>query len=69
MKKIFTFFTVAVLGLSLTACKDYLDINYDPNNPSADVVNNDMILPAAEMALSAKYGDIMRIYGAYLAEH
>ena len=69
MKKIFTLITVAFLGLSLTACKDYLDINYDPNAPSADVVNNDMILPAAEMALSAKYGDIMRIYGAYLAEH
>ena len=69
MKKIITLFTVAALALSsLTSCRDYLDINYDPNSPSADVVDNDMILPAAEMALSAKYGDIMRIYGGYFAE-
>ena len=68
MKKIFAFFCVAALTLSMTGCRDYLDINYDPNSPSADVVNNNMILPAAEMALSAKYGDIMRIYGGYFAE-
>lgn len=68
MKKIITLLCVAALTLSLTGCKKYLDINYDPNSPSAEVVDNNMILPAAEMALSAKYGDIMRIYGGYFAE-
>lgn len=67
MKKILTI--LAAASLSLTACTSYLDINYDPNSPSADVVDNNMILPAAEMAFSAKYGDMMRIFGGYLAEH
>lgn len=67
MKKILSI--LAAASLSLTACNSYLDINYDPNSPSADVVDNDMILPAVEMAFSAKYGDVMRIYGGYLAEH
>ena len=54
--------------LALASCKEWLDINYSPNSPSADQVNNDMIFPAAEMALSAKYGDFMRIVGGYHAQ-
>ena len=67
MKKIMTILAVSILAL--TSCNKWLDINYNPNSPSADVVDNDMILPASEMALSTKYGDVMRIIGGYFSEH
>lgn len=68
MKKIFTIIA-AVAALSLTSCKDYLDINHSPNSPSEELATVDMALPAAEMALCSKYGDFYRILGGYLAEH
>ena len=68
MKKIITIIaTVAVLSLS--SCKDYLDINHSPNSPGEEQATMDMALPAAEMALSARYGDVFRILGGYFAEH
>ncbi len=68
MKKIFTIIaTVAVLSLS--SCKDYLDINHSPNSPGEELATMDMALPAAEMALSARYGDLFRILGGYFSEH
>ena len=69
MKKYILIAAAAVSMFSLVSCKDWLDINYSPNSPSADMVNNDMIFPAAEMALSARYGDFMRFMGGYLSEH
>lgn len=69
MKKIILIAVTTVSMFSLVSCKDWLDINYSPNSPSADMVNNDMIFPAAEMALSARYGDYMRFLGGYLSEH
>ena len=67
MKKIFTIIaTVAVLSLS--SCKDYLDINHSPNSPGEELATMDMALPAAEMALSARYGDLFRILGGYFSE-
>lgn len=68
MKKIFAIIA-AVAALSLTSCKDYLDINYSPNSPGEDLATVDMAFPAAEMALCSKYGDVYRIIGGYLAEH
>lgn len=68
MKKILTIIA-AVAALSLTSCKDYLDINHSPNSPGEDLATVDMALPAAEMALCARYGDLYRIIGGYLAEH
>ena len=67
MKKILYIFA-AVAALSLTSCKDYLDINHSPNSPEEDLATADMALPAAEMALSARYGDVLRIIGGYLSE-
>lgn len=68
MKKIFTIIaTVAVLSLS--SCKDYLDINHSPNAPEENLATADMALPAAEMALAARYGDVLRILGGYFSEH
>ena len=68
MKKIFAIIA-AVAALSLTSCKDYLDINHSPNSPEEDLATVDMALPAAEMALCARYGDVYRIIGGYLSEH
>ncbi|MBQ6087073.1 MAG: SusD/RagB family nutrient-binding outer membrane lipoprotein [Bacteroidales bacterium] len=68
MKKIL-YILSAVTVLSLASCKDYLDINHSPNNPDESQATADMTFPAAEMALSARYGDVLRIIGGYLAEH
>ena len=67
MKKILTI-AAAVTALSLTSCKDYLDINHSPNSPGEELATVDMALPAAEMALAARYGDVYRIIGGYLSE-
>ncbi len=69
MKKIILAFTTALASLSLVSCKDWLDINYSPNSPSADIVTADMIFPAAEMALASCYGDQFYFMGSYLSEH
>ena len=69
MKKIILIALTVVSLLSLSSCRDWLDINYSPNSPSPDMVDNDMIFPAAEMALSARYGDQLRFLGGYLSEH
>ena len=67
MKKIFTIIaTVAVLFL--TSCKGYLDINHSPNAPEESQATMDMALPAAEMALADRYGDVLRILGGYFSE-
>ena len=50
MKKIF-FASLLILGLSLTSCDDYLDINKDPNSPSQENMTPDMMLPAVEVNL------------------
>ena len=68
MKKFILTIVVAIATLSLVSCKDWLDINYSPNSPSPDMVNDDLIFPAAEMALSSRYGDYMRFLGSYLTE-
>jgi len=68
MKKIL-YILSAVTVLSLTSCKDYLDINHSPNSPDESQATADMAFPAAEMALSSKYGDVLRIIGGYLSEH
>ncbi|MBP5360593.1 MAG: SusD/RagB family nutrient-binding outer membrane lipoprotein [Bacteroidaceae bacterium] len=69
MKKIAIISTV-VLGLLTTAsCDSYLDINNDPNSPSVENMNPDIMFPAAEMNLVGTYGDFMRITGGYYAQH
>lgn len=68
MKKyISILFSVLVLGL--TGCKDYLDINYDPNSPAEENLTSDMILPAAEMNIAATYAYTLHILGAYNAQY
>ena len=69
MKKIISIILFSVLVLGLTGCKDYMDINYDPNSPAAENVTSDMILPAAEMNIAATYAYTLHILGAYNAQY
>lgn len=68
MKKIF-FASLLLLGLALTSCDDYLDINQDPNSPSEENMTPDMMLPAAELNLCHSYGDFLRTVSGYFTQH
>lgn len=46
MKNIFKYINLLMVVLLLASCDEYLDVNTDPNNPSA--VSPDLILPAAQ---------------------
>ena len=67
MKKIFTLMLSVVAGLAVS-CQGYLDINKDPNSPSAENMTPDMMFPAAEMNFAASYGDYLRIVGGYFSQ-
>lgn len=67
MKKIFTTLVLAV-GL-MASCQDYLDINKNPNSPSAENMTPGMMFPAVEMNLTSSYGDFLRITGGYYSQH
>lgn len=60
-------FSVLVLGL--TGCKNYLDINYDPNSPAEENLKSEMLLPAAEMNIAATYAYTLHILGGYNAQY
>ena len=68
MKKIF-FASLLVLGLSMTSCDDYLDINQDPNSPTQENMTPDMMLPAAELNLAHSYGDFLRTSTGYFTQY
>ena len=69
MKKILSVVLFSALILGLNGCKDYMDINYDPNSPSDENLTSDMILPAAEMNIATTYSSTLHIYGAYNVEY
>lgn len=50
MKILNKYILILILVTSFVACSDYLDINTDPNNPTADVVGPELILPGAQNA-------------------
>jgi len=62
-----------IIGLmvvfALTSCKDYLDINRDPNSPSSEDLNPSLIFPGSEMNLCSQYGNFLRITGGYFAQY
>jgi hypothetical protein len=68
MNKIFASTLLLTGLLAFTACDSYLDINTDPNSPSEDDVTSSQLMPAAEMNLTASYGDYLRITGGYFAQ-
>ncbi len=67
MKKIFTLMLIVAAGL-VVSCQEYFDINKNPNSPSAENMNPDMMFPAVEMNLAASYGDYLRIVGGYFSQ-
>lgn len=70
MKKIISIISASVIVLALsTSCKEFLDINYDPNAPASENISNDMIMPGVEMNLAVSYGDYLRIVGGYFCQH
>jgi len=68
MKKLsIILFSALVMGL--TGCKDYMDINYDPNSPAEANMTSDMILPAVEMNIAATYAQSLHILGGYNVQY
>jgi len=69
MKKIFSIVLFSALVLGLNGCKDYMDINSDPNSPASENLTSDMILSAAEMNIAATYSYTLHVLGAYNVEY
>ncbi|MEO6037095.1 MAG: hypothetical protein ABIQ93_01700, partial [Saprospiraceae bacterium] len=53
----FIFLLLVGMGLSITACKDYLDVNVDPNQSTTSRI--DLQLSAAELQISIGMGQRM----------
>lgn len=68
MKK-FIILSAVALGLSLSSCDDYLDINEDPNSPAESNLTPGMLMPSIEMQLAATYGGDLRSVGGYHVQH
>lgn len=64
MKKILI---IALMGVALSSCKDWLDINYDPNKPAE--VPYELVLPQAELGLAMSYCGIMFNEGGFLSQY
>ena len=69
MKKYISIVLFSTLFLGLNGCKDYMDINYDPNSPAEENMTSEMILPAAEMNIAATYAYTLHILGAYNVQY
>jgi len=66
MKKIIL--PLLAIGIGITSCNKYLDINVDPNSPTTENVTSTLILPGVEMNLATSYGNFFRILGGYYSE-
>lgn len=69
MKRYFLVALFSSLLLGLNGCKDYFDINYDPNSPAEENLTSDMIIPAAEMNIAATYASTLHVLGAYNVQY
>jgi len=68
MKKILNIVTTLAVTFSAVSCKDYFDINYDPNIPASENITTSIIFPGVDAALATSYGDFLRITGGYFSE-
>ncbi len=68
MKKLLLIFAV-ILSASFTSCKDFLDINRNPNSPVVGDITTDMLMPGIEMNIATAYGNFLRITGGFYAQH
>ncbi|MCD7940537.1 MAG: SusD/RagB family nutrient-binding outer membrane lipoprotein [Bacteroides intestinalis] len=60
--------SIIALCLGATSCDSYLDINENPNSPSGNNIETDMLMPAIEMNVASSYGNFLRIAGGYHAQ-
>ena len=65
MKKIL--FSFIILSLALSGCRDWLDINRDPNNAEITIVSMDVFLPASQVRIAALLNNSSN--QAFLAHH
>lgn len=65
MKKIAIILSVFILFL--TSCKDYLDVNKDPNFPAT--VEDYLILPAAQVSIASVFSADYGLIGSFWAQH
>jgi hypothetical protein len=54
--------------LFFAACKEQLDINHDPNNPSTDQATPQLLFPAAEISAASAVGGELAIIGMLWSE-
>ena len=64
MKKILLFL---MIGLGLSSCKNWLDINYNPNSPTD--VSADLVFPQAQLSLFINYGGELHNYGSFFVQY
>ena len=65
MKKIISALICAAL-LTLTSCRNWLDVNRDPN--AVSTVESGLIVPAAELALITNYGMYANMLGSFFSD-
>jgi hypothetical protein len=59
--------SIALAGLFMASCSDWLDINQDPNNPAS--VTPDLVLPQAELALANTYAGTMYNHAGFIIQY
>ena len=67
MKLKISFLTLTLAIFLLSGCKDYLNVNVDPNNPST--VSSDLILPSAEVHVASIVNGSYGPLGGIWAQH
>jgi hypothetical protein len=67
MKNIYISLFSLLLVLSIVGCKDFLDINEDPNNPSS--VPATLTLPSAQMKIAVSLNAEYAVVGGIWAQH
>lgn len=60
---------LAIATLGMTSCDNYLDVNDNPNSPSASQLGAGMILPGVEMSVATQYGMRLRILAGYYGQY
>ena len=58
---------LSVLTFLLPSCKDFLDVNTDPNNPAE--VEDYLILPAAQVSIASVFSADYGLIGSFWAQH
>lgn len=67
MKFKISFLTLTLAIFLLSGCKNYLDVNVDPNNPAT--VSSDLILPSAEVHIASIVNGAYGPLGGIWAQH